>query len=445
MLSGWGRVGATAAVLQRPRRPADVAPLLATGGCRGSIARGLGRSYGDEAQNAGGRVIDMTALGRIRALDDRTGLVTVEAGISIDALLHFVLPRGWFLAVSPGTRFATIGGAIANDVHGKNHPSVGGFCQHVRSIKLLTPAHGVVTAEPRRDPDLFWATAGGLGLTGIMLEVTLQLMRVQTSRMTVDTDRASNFDDVLDRMQRNDGAHQYAVAWVDCLARSAHLGRSILTRANHARLEELPPRQRADPLALAPPACLAVPPVIPAGLLGRRTARAFNAAYFRRAPTSDRGRLASIGAFFYPLDRLAGWNRLYGRQGFVQYQFAVPFGAERVLQSVIERLAAMRCTSFLAVLKQLGPGGPMLSFPVAGWTLAVDISVDASTLQALRRFDEVVAEVGGRVYLAKDVRLGRSVFQAMYPSVPVWQATRGRVDPEQILRSDLGRRLGLCE
>jgi decaprenylphospho-beta-D-ribofuranose 2-oxidase len=287
--------------------------------------------------------------------------------------------------------------------------------------------------------DVFAATAGGMGLTGVIVAATLRLMRMQTSWVRVDTERASDLDDAMTRMAAGDAGYRYSVAWIDCLARGARLGRSVLMRGDHAAVDELPARRRGAPLVPPPQALLAAPPWVPGGLLRRATVAAFNEAYFRRAPREERGRLESLRAFFFPLDAVRGWNRLYGPRGFLQYQLAVPFGAEDALRRALERLSRGGVASFLAVLKRFGPGSQrgLISFPLAGWTLALDVPAAAPGLGSL------LDGVGGRVYLSKDSRLRPDVLAAMYPHLSEWEAIRARLDPAGVMRSDLARRLGL--
>ncbi|MFL5911736.1 MAG: FAD-binding protein [Gaiellaceae bacterium] len=443
-LSGWGNTAVSWATVRRPARVEQVAELLSKRQGGGLIARGLGRSFGDAALNANGEVVDMTGLTGIDALDLTHGNVTVEAGLSLDALLRLLVPLGWTLPVTPGTRFVTVGGAIANDVHGKNHFANGSFCDHVRSLELLTPTRGVVAVDRENDPDLFRATSGGLGLTGFMLRATLELARVETTWMFAEAERAGNLEQLFDAMAADDVELDHAVAWVDGLARGPHLGRSVLTRARHATPHDLPATERAS--ALSPPRERSWNRLIgsASGHLFRRALPAMNEVRFRRAPRDRQSRLVRLSSFLYPLDSIPGWNMLFGRGGLVQYQFVVPAGGEHVIRSVLETLRTHGPPSVLTTLKRFRAGRSLLSFPIAGWCLAVDVPAGhAGLARTLDRFDEIVAEAGGRVYLAKDSRLRRDAFEAMYPDVAQWRTICDSVDPEHAMVSDLARRLGL--
>jgi decaprenylphospho-beta-D-ribofuranose 2-oxidase len=284
-----------------------------------------------------------------------------------------------------------------------------------------------------------------MGLTGVVLAASLRLTPVETSHMRVDTERADDLDDVMSRMEREDDAYRYSVAWIDCLARGRSLGRSVLMRGDHAERDDLTGADRDAPLAPPPRPRLAAPPWVPDGLLRRPTVAAFNELYFRRAPREERGRLESLHSFFFPLDVVRGWNRLYGPRGFLQYQLVVPFGAEDALRTALERLSGARAASFLTVLKRFGPERGLISFPMAGWTLTLDVATGAPGLaELLDGLDELVAEAGGRVYLSKDSRLRPELLARMYPRLSEWNAVRERVDPERRMRSDLARRLELA-
>ncbi|MFH8795524.1 FAD-binding protein [Streptomyces sp. NPDC017941] len=442
-VSGWGRTAPSTARLVRPRSPEEA--VAALHGCaeRGGIARGLGRAYGDAAQNAGGAVLDMTGLDRVHAIDVDAGTVVCDAGVSLHRLMEVLLPLGWFVPVTPGTRYVTVGGAVGADIHGKNHHVAGSFARHVLSLDLLTADGTVRTVEP--GTPLFDATAGGMGLTGVILAATLKLHPVETSLMAVDTERATDLDDLMARLTATDHRYRYSVAWIDLLARGAATGRAVLTRGDHAPLDALPARARTAPLAFRPRQLPPAPRFVPEGLLGRRTVGLFNELWYRKAPRSRTGELQKLSAFFHPLDGVPHWNRVYGRGGFVQYQFVVGHGEEEALRRIVHRISAHRCPSFLAVLKRFGDAGPgWLSFPMPGWTLALDIPANLPGLgPLLDGLDEEVATAGGRVYLAKDARLRPETLTAMYPRLQDFRALRRDLDPDSLFRSDLSRRLRL--
>ncbi|MEU0743663.1 FAD-binding oxidoreductase [Streptomyces sp. NPDC006134] len=444
-VTGWGRTAPTAARLIRPRTYEEAAAAVRECGARGGIPRGLGRAYGDAAQNAGGAVFDMTGLDRIHAIDADGGTVLCDAGVSLHRLMEVLLPLGWFVPVTPGTRYVTVGGAIGADIHGKNHHVSGSFSRHVLALELLTADGEVHSVRP--GTPLFDATAGGMGLTGVILTATVRLQPVQTALMTVDTERATDLDDLMDRLTATDHRYRYSVAWIDLLARGAATGRAVLTRGDHAPLDALPrgARARRNPLAFRTSRFPAAPARVPEGLLSRTTVGLFNEVWYRKAPRARTGRLQRISAFFHPLDGVPHWNRVYGRGGFVQYQFVVGYGQEDALRRIVRRISEHRCPSFLAVLKRFGDADPgWLSFPVPGWTLALDIPAGLPGLGAfLDELDEEVAAAGGRVYLAKDSRLRPDLLAAMYPRLDDFRALRARIDPRGVFTSDLSRRLTL--
>ena len=463
LLSGWGRTSPSASNVTAPHSvemvsallcphcsgpPSPETPSFRSRHCASTknsvIARGLGRSYGDAAQCAGGTVVDTSRLDSVGVIDPVTGLVEVGGGTSLDALIRASLPLGWFIPVSPGTRQVTVGGAIAADVHGKNHHREGGFCSHVSAITLVTPL-GVLTITPENDPELFWATAGGMGLTGVIVKATVRLSRVETAWVEVDTQRFDDLDSTMSAMEAMDHAYRYSVAWVDCSSHRGGLGRSVLTRADHAPLNALGPALNERPLVVARHFPKRVPITPPRSLVNSGTARLFNEAWFRTTPRRTCGALVPLTSYLHPLDGVANWNLLYGKRGFVQYQFVVAPRHAEVVHTAVSLIAHSGLPSVMAVLKRFGPGSPgPLSFPIEGWTLALDFPVGPATLPSLLdELDELVAAVDGRVYLAKDARLRPELLAVMYPRLGELATVRRRVDPHGVLESDLSRRLGL--
>ena len=440
-LTGWGRTAPTVAATIRSDA-AGVPDAVRRAGARGLIARGLGRSYGDPAQNAGGEVL-LPVPGPLE-VDAAAGVVRVAAGTSLHDLMVELLPRGLFLPVTPGTRYVTVGGAIACDVHGKSHHVAGSFGQHVVSLDLVTADGETRTIGPDRDPELFWATVGGMGLTGVITRAVLRTIPVETSSMSVTTTRLPDLDAAMAAMRSTDAGFTYSVAWIDTLARGRSLGRSVLSQGEHATRAELTGRSVRHPLS--PPASprLAAPPHLPGGLVRPATVRAFNEAWYHKAPRHRSGEIQSISAFFHPLDGVGAWNRLYGPRGFVQYQCVVPDDAEVTMTRIVERISGQGHASFLSVLKRFGRGNPgLLSFPMVGWTLALDLPAHPGLGTLLEELDELVVAVGGRVYLAKDARVGPARLREMYPRLEDFLAVRRRVDPARVFRSDLSRRLEL--
>jgi len=443
VLTGWGRIAPSAAEVGSPSDAAAVVSELRAPGAK--IARGLGRSYNNAAQCAGGLVLSTARLNRIISLDPGTGLVTCEAGVSLEELMVAGLPSGWFVPVSPGTRQVTVGGAIAADVHGKNHHVAGSFARHVRAFDLLLPDGTEQTVTPGSDHELFWATAGGMGLTGFIMRATMQLKRVETSRLLVDTVRTADIDETMAVLAEHDHRFGYTVAWSDSLSRGRSLGRSVITSGEFAKPGDLPEPQRADPYRFDPRARLGAPPWFPPGLMNKYSVAVANEAIYRKAPASRTGEVQTIGKFFHPLDGIKNWNRVYGPGGFRQYQYVVPFGAEDSVRRSFELVSGARAPSFVTVLKRFGEGDPgLLSFPMPGWTLAMDFPARTPGLDPLLdKLDELVVAAGGRVYLAKDSRVPPEVLADMYPRLEEFRKLRAELDPRGIFASDLSRRLGL--
>lgn len=432
-LGGWGGVPRRPAKLIRPERRRELLPPP-----HQFIARGLGRSYGDAALNSDGFVMLTERMDRFIAWNPETGVVRAEAGLCLRDLLSVVVPQGWFLPVTPGTAFCTLGGCFAADVHGKNHHHDGSFAQHVESITLQLASGEMQTLTP--EDTLFWATAGGMGLTGVVIDLTLRLRRVESAYIQVTHHPARNLRELLTLIDDPDRDDNYSVAWIDLLAKGEKLGRGILMTGHHALASDIPLRK--DPLVLPKRKPRTFPMTTPSWLLRPFTLRLFNALYFARH--ANRGTfLADYASYFYPLDAILEWNRAYGKAGFVQYQFVTGTeGGHEVIQRVVETVSASGAASFLAVLKKMGPAsGGWLSFPQPGYTLALDIPFRPETPDLIARLDALVVAAGGRVYLAKDSLLAPETFRQMYPRWTEFFALKQEIDPEQKLVSDLARRL----
>jgi decaprenylphospho-beta-D-ribofuranose 2-oxidase len=413
-------------------------------------ARGAGRSYGDAAQSDGGLVLDMTGLDRVLSIDMKGMSVTAQAGVTLATLMARLCEHGMTLPVVPGTRHVTLAGAIASDIHGKNHHCDGAFASHIESITLLSPSGEAFEVTPATDAELFFGTLGGMGLTGVILQATVRAEALAHPWVAEDMDRTSGLEQTLELIGGEE-PRRYSVAWLDMLADGTRMGRGLVSRADPLPAEATPPTSRRGEApggyagALTRPALLDMPRSVPGGLLQPALVRAFNAARWAAGPRRARERPLPMAPYFFPLDAIGGWNRLYGKTGLVQYQFVLPTGEVRALRRCFQLLR--RLPVYLAVFKRFGPayGGP-LSFPMEGWTLAVDLPASAPGLrEELDRLDDLVLEGGGRVYLSKDIRLRSHHLGDMYPRLDSFRALRARVDPAGTLRSDLGIRVGLCE
>lgn len=438
-LSGWGRHPVETCRVFRPEKTSELGEVLGAAGDGGVISRGLGRAYGDAALNKGGAVVSHLRLNRMLGWDPATGVLECEAGVSLAEIVETFLPRGWFLPVTPGTKQVTVGGALAADVHGKNHHRDGTISAFVESFRLLTPARGVLRCARDENADVFWATLGGMGLTGAILTARLKLIRVESAWVSVDYARAPDLDGALERFEASDATHRYSVAWIDCIASGKSLGRGVLMQGDHAPASMVV----GDPFEARRGMKADVMFDAPAALLNRHTVGAFNRLY-HAAHRDQTGKLATVESFFYPLDAVGGWNRLYGRRGFVQYQSVLPPDGRTALVRLLERVSNAGRASFLAVLKRFGPQGEgLLSFPTAGWTLTLDIPMARGVEPLLGELDRIVLDGGGRVYLAKDAALSPGSFAAMYPNAARFREVKRSLDPDGVLASSLARRVGL--
>jgi decaprenylphospho-beta-D-ribofuranose 2-oxidase len=443
-LSGWGRTNPVTAQVVQPNSVEQLQELLRGAPPRSLIARGLGRSYGDVAQLKDGTMIELPAFDRID-LDPASGTVTAGAGVSLDQILRVIVPAGFFLPVTPGTRNVTVGGAIAADVHGKNHHVDGSFGNHVQRLLLVDGTGTLRELTPSGqgsvdEAGFFWATVGGIGLTGVIVEATFSLIPITSSLISVDTTRYRDLDSLMAAMVEADAKYRYSVAWVDSLDPK---GRGVLTCGDHAPAEALPQSQQADPLHYDPKALASAPPFLPGGLLNKLTVRAFNEAWYRKAPKHRQGELQAIAPFFHPLDGVQDWNRIYGPAGFMQYQFAVPNEAAHLVPRTLEALRKIGAPSFLTVLKRFGPSNPApLSFPIPGWTLAADVPAAVpGLLEVLDELDEEVAAAGGRLYLAKDSRQSAAMLKRSYLRLNEWSMAKCKIDLSTTMASALGSRL----
>lgn len=431
-IHGWGRYPCADVRLALPRTLSHCQDLLQN--CHHPlIPRGLGRSYGDSA--LAHTVVDTTAFNYLLDFDAQQGIITCGSGISLDALLQFIVPQGWFLPVTPGTRYVTVGGAIASDVHGKNHHHVGSFSQQVLSIEMLLGNGELLTISQQQHADLFRATCGGMGLTGIILSAHIQLLRISSSNIIQTTIPCSCLEDLVEQIDLSKNSH-YSVAWIDCLAKGRQLGRGILTLGEHAEDEVLQvPSARA----------YTVPTVMPDSLLQPLSIRLFNHYYYYKASLTKRKKTISYQSFFYPLDSLAHWNRLYGRQGFLQYQFVLPKTAGiEGLKAILAKIVDSGKGSFLAVLKLLGKANAnFLSFPQEGYTLALDFKYSLAVLALLSELDKMVIAYHGRIYLTKDARMGSEIFQRCYPEWQIFEEIRRDYHAAGVFGSYQSQRLGL--
>ena len=440
-LSGWGRYLRRPSTVTRPEQVSEAVPP-ATGQM---IVRGQGRSYNAAAMLSDGLVMLSERLDRTIAFDETTGLLRAEAGTTLAKVLDEFVPRGWFPPVTPGTKFVSLGGCVAADVHGKNHHRDGAFGAHVTKLDIVLADGSLRHCSPQQNAELFWATIGGMGLTGIIREVSFQLRPIETAYLAVEHRRASDLDELLTMLEDRSLDDHYSVAWIDCLARGHSMGRGILMRGHHAGVDVLQGKVK-DPLRLKTRRRFNLTFDLPSGLLNSLSGSAFNHFYYWSQGRHRTRFITDYESFFYPLDGVGNWNRMYGPRGFVQYQCVFPPAtARRGLRILLEELAHSGRASFLGVLKRFGPEGEgLLSFPIEGYTLAIDLPVtNPGMFTFLDRLDEIVMEYGGRVYLAKNPRVKPEIFRVMYPRVAEWERVKAMVDPANRFSSDLSRMLEL--
>ncbi|MCF7848073.1 MAG: FAD-binding oxidoreductase [Kiritimatiellales bacterium] len=379
------------------------------------IAYGNGRSYGDASLQE--NMLLTRRFNKLLSFDETTGELCCQAGVMLSEILEVFVPRGWFLPVTPGTKLITVGGAIAADVHGKNHHKEGAFGQHIISMDVMRNDGSIVTCSPLENADFFNLTVGGMGLAGVILHATFRLHPIETAYIREETIRAANLAEIMDCFEASDD-WTYSVAWIDCLAKGDAMGRSIMMRGEHARAAELVQHfRKGAPLNLKPGLKLGVPVTFPNFALNKLTMNAFNFAYYNKCRPGTHTRVCDYNSFFYPLDAIANWNRIYGTRGFTQYQFVIPKAAGREgMGTILSRITESGLGSFLAVLKLFGEQQSFMSFPMAGYTLALDFPISLKALELFKELDAMVADFGGRLYLAKDSRMDAEMFSKTYPN-----------------------------
>jgi FAD/FMN-containing dehydrogenase len=429
LTSGWGNYPVVESEVLGFSNEEELRERLAR---EGVIAQGLLRSYGDSALSE--RAITTSSYNRFLSFQPETGTLICESGVSLSDILEVFLPRGWFLPVTPGTKFVTIGGAIASDVHGKNHHKSGSFCNHISSMDVMLPSGEVLTCSHDTNPGLFRATCGGMGLTGVILRASLRLIPVKSAHIKQETVKTKDLLHIME-MFESSVDWTYSMAWIDCLSSGRALGRSIMMRGEHAGEGDLalPKKQK-----------LSVPVYFPGFVLNNLSVRAFNMLYYTKAPAGTAGGIVDYDSFFYPLDAIGNWNRIYGRRGFTQYQFVLPIEASREgMKKMLNKIAASGMGSFLAVLKLFGAQEGLMSFPMEGYTLALDFPMKRGLLQLLDELDRMVVDYGGRLYLTKDARMAAETFRASYRNLDEFLALREKYDPGGKMSSLQSRRLGI--
>lgn len=404
------------------------------------IARGNGRCYGDASLATNS--VSTLKFDKVLQFDTSTGVFECQSGITLDQILEIAVPKGWFLPVTPGTKFITVGGAVASDVHGKNHHAEGSFSNHIIDMDVITGKKETFTCSKEVLPDLFWATCGGMGLTGIITRVKFGLKKIETAYIKQKQIKARNLDELI-RLFEEYNQYTYSMAWIDCLQKGDSFGRGILIVGEHATKEELTAQQAAAPLHLPDKRPLSVPFNFPSFALNTLTVKAFNWLYYAKNTKREINNVIPYEPFFYPLDAILHWNRGYGKAGFVQYQFVLPLDKKDGLVEILKRISDAGLGSFLAVLKVFGHQDDLISFPRQGYTLALDFPVRKGLFAFLDELDEVVLQYGGRLYLSKDARMKKDVFWQSYPNAQRFADIVRKYNGDKIFHSVQSERLGI--
>ena len=446
-ISGWGKTNFVTVEMASPKTINDITNIIINAQSQSIIARGKGRSYGDAAQLKEGKVLKLNNLKEIYP-NYKNQEVTAQSGATIEEILKTIIPQGYFLPVTPGTKNITLGGAIAADVHGKNHHHDGSFGDHIKRIKMINGLGEKITLKPYKEDsgkfnEQFWATIGGMGLTGVIIEATFSIIPIETSFIKEETNRFQRLEDLMQHMIIADNQYKYSVAWIDSMNNNL---RGVVTYGNHAQATEIKNKKNKESLSFNPKPITNIPSLIPINLMNKIFIKLFNELWFRKTPKNKKITIQPIEKFFYPLDAIANWNNIYGKDGFIQYQIVVPDEHSKIIKKILMKLKQLNLVSFLPVLKRLGKANKSyLSFPIHGWTLSIDLPANNKRIKkALNEIDKEIQMIGGRIYLAKDSRQSADIFKKTYKSLNHWQTQKKILDPRNIFSSDIATRLKIC-
>ena len=447
-ISGWGKINPVDVDIITPETIEEIKIIINNSKAKSIISRGLGRSYGDAAQIKEGKVLKLNNFKKITPNYQKYE-ITAQAGATFEEILKVIIPKGFFLPVTPGTKKITLGGAIAADVHGKNHHIDGSFGNYIKRIRLINGSGENIILSPINQNQLennekFWATIGGMGLTGIIIDATFSIIPIQTSLIKTEISRHDNLDDLMQKMLEADEKYKYSVAWIDSMNNGL---RGILTCGNHITNKDLGNSKDQNYLSFNSKSFTNIPNLIPINLMQRTFIKLFNEFWFRKTSKNISKKLMTIEKFFYPLDAINNWNNIYGRKGFIQYQLFVPEEQKKLIKKILYKLKSINALTFLPVLKRLGAANQgYLSFPSPGWTLSIDLPAPNQKVEnVLKEIDKEIAEIGGRFYLAKDSRQSEHIFKKTYPSLDTWKKVQTRLDPQGKFISDMAIRLRIFD
>ncbi len=442
-ISGWGKNKFVRVEIVKPKTINEIKHIIINSKPESIIARGKGKSYGDAAQIKDGKVLKLNNFKRIFPNFENKE-VTAQAGATLEEILEIIIPKGFFLPVTPGTKKITLGGAIAADVHGKNHYQDGSFGNHIKEIKIINGIGKEIILSPNKKNSSetnkqFWATVGGMGLTGIILEATFSIIPIETSFIQEKTTRYNNLEDLIKDMIKNENKYKYSVAWIDSMNRNL---RGVVNYGNHIKANRI---KKESKLSFNPKAIISIPNIILINLMNRLLIKIINEFLFLKSPKASTLRIKTINNFFYPLDAIEQWNNVYGKNGFIQYQIVIPEEHTLIIRKILDELKKVKASSFLPVLKRFGPANESyLSFPLSGWTLSIDLPAHNNRIEnVLQKLDKEIADIGGKIYLAKDSRQSSYIFKKTYKSIEDWKEQKQILDPRNIFTSDIAMRLKL--